>query len=165
MKPPGTTVHGAFCLAGHERDNPYDARTRPAEHAAWHDAFQAVRREQLECAPAAPADLTLREDAAVLPQQCEFALIWRPFQHPFRLRVNDVVRLDGRLGRVLRVTDCAAVVLLNRRFREFTTRFDKPVRFQPSPAIFRIWANSEIEILNRPPARARRRAPRQRPVA
>ena len=33
--------------------------------------------------------------------------------------------------------------------REFTTRFDKPVRFQPQPAMFRISGNSEVEILYR----------------
>jgi hypothetical protein len=70
-------------------------------------------------------------------------------RHPFRLRANDVIRFDGRLGRIIRVTECAAVVLVNRPARAFKTRFDKPVRFQPSPAIFRIGANSEIEVLNR----------------
>ncbi len=38
---------------------------------------------------------------------------------------------------------------MNRPIREFTTRFDKPVRFQPPPAIFRISPDSEVEILNR----------------
>jgi hypothetical protein len=78
-----------------------------------------------------------------------FGLIWRPFRPPFRLRINDVVRIEGRLGRIIRVTECAAVVLMNRRAREFSTRFDKRVRFQPSPVTFRISANSETEILNR----------------
>jgi hypothetical protein len=78
-----------------------------------------------------------------------FALIWGPFRHPFRLRVNDVIRVDGRLCRVIRVTECAAVVIMNRPRREFTTRFDKRVRFQPSPLTFRISANTETEILNR----------------
>jgi len=85
-----------------------------------------------------------------IPEQGElFALIWRPVRHPLRLRPNDVIRIDGRLCRVIRVTDCAAVVLMNRPARVFSTRFDKPVRFQPSPVRFRISANSEIEILNR----------------
>jgi hypothetical protein len=71
-------------------------------------------------------------------------------RHLFRLRVNDVIRVNGnKLGRVIRVNECAAVVLVNRRAREFKTRFDKPVRIQPSPATFRISANSETEILNR----------------
>jgi hypothetical protein len=47
-----------------------------------------------------------------------FGLIWRSFNHPFRLRVNDLIRIDGRLGRIIRVNECAAVVLMNRRTRE-----------------------------------------------
>jgi hypothetical protein len=38
---------------------------------------------------------------------------------------------------------------MNRPPREFKTRFDRPVRFQPSPAMFRISIHSEIEVLNR----------------
>ena len=96
-----------------------------------------------------------------IPEQGElFALIWRPVRHPLRLRPNDVIRIDGRLCRVIRVTDCAAVVLMNRPARAFSTRFDKPVRFQPSPLRFRISANSEIEILNRKvPGQKRRKQP------
>ena len=56
--------------------------------------------------------------------------------------------MDNRLCRVLRVNECAAVVLINRPVRNFKTRFDKPVRFQPPPAIFRISPQSEVEILN-----------------
>jgi|SRR5580704_176422 hypothetical protein len=78
-----------------------------------------------------------------------FGLIWWRFENRFRLRAGDVIRYDGRLCRVLRVNDCAAVVIMNRPLREFTTRFDKPVRFQPKPAMFRICPNSEVEILNR----------------
>jgi hypothetical protein len=37
---------------------------------------------------------------------------------------------------------------MNRKFREFKTRFDKPVSFQPPPAMFRISPHSEVEILN-----------------
>src|ERR1035438_5163826 len=70
-------------------------------------------------------------------------------RHPFRLRANDVIRVDGRLARIIRVTECAAVVLVNRPARAFKTRFDKPVRFQPSAVTFRISADSETEILNR----------------
>ena len=78
-----------------------------------------------------------------------FGLVWRPLQFPFRLRVNDVIRIDGRLGLVIRVTECAAVVVMNRRTREFITRFDKQVRFELLPVMVRISANSESEVLNR----------------
>jgi hypothetical protein len=47
------------------------------------------------------------------------------------------------------VNDCAAVVIMNRPVREFKTRFDKPVRFQPPPKITRMSPNAEVEILNR----------------
>jgi len=85
------------------------------------------------------------------PAQTElFAIVWFTVaRQPFRLRAGDVIRLDGKLGRVLRVNDCAAVILMNRPVRAFMTRFDKPVRFQPPPAMFRISPNSETEILNR----------------
>jgi len=92
-----------------------------------------------------------------IPVQGElFALCWeRP--DPLRLRVNDVVRIDGRLGLVIRVNDCAAVVLMHRPAREFTTRFDKPVRFKQSPMTFRISTYSVAEILNRKQPKAARR--------
>ncbi len=85
------------------------------------------------------------------PAQTElFAVVWFTGpRHPFRLRAGDVIRLDGKLGRVVRVNDCAAVILVNRRTRDFTTRFDRHVRFQPPPALVRISANSETPILNR----------------
>jgi hypothetical protein len=76
-------------------------------------------------------------------------LIWRPFQHPFRLRAGDVIRLNDRLCRVVRVNECAAVVIMNQPVRKFKTRFDKPVEFQPPPALFRICVDSEVPILNR----------------
>ena len=38
---------------------------------------------------------------------------------------------------------------MNRPIRQFKTRFDKPVSFQPPQAMFRIDSNSEVEILNR----------------
>jgi hypothetical protein len=83
------------------------------------------------------------------PAQAEFVgIIWQPLQHPFRLHAGDVIRYDGRLCRVLRVNECAAVVLMNRPTREFKTRFDKPVRFTPPPATFRISPESAVEILN-----------------
>jgi hypothetical protein len=84
------------------------------------------------------------------PNQAELVgLIWQPFDYPFRLHAGDVIRCDNRLCRVLRVNDCAAVVLMNRPVRDFKTRFDKPVRFQPPPTMFRISSNAECEILNR----------------
>jgi hypothetical protein len=84
------------------------------------------------------------------PNQTKFVgIIWQPLQHPFRLRAGDVIRLERRLCRVVRVNECAAVVIMNRPVREFKTRFDKPVRFTPPPATFRISPQSEVEILNR----------------
>ena len=80
-------------------------------------------------------------------------LVWRQVRHPFRLRVNDVIRVDRRLGLVIRVSESSAVVLVNQPARSFITRFDRPVRFQPSPVLFRISPNSEIEIVNRPVGR------------
>jgi len=83
-----------------------------------------------------------------VPEQGEFfGLIFRSFQKPFLLSANDIVRINGRLGLVLRVTESAAVVIMNRRVREFVTRFDKRVRFQPAPILIRISPNSEIEVL------------------
>lgn len=84
-----------------------------------------------------------------------FGVIFRQ-AHPFRLRANDVIRIDGRLGRIIRVTESAAVVVMNRPAREFVTRFDKRVRLQPSPVIFRIAANSEVEIVNGKPRKKRK---------
>ena len=77
-----------------------------------------------------------------------FGVIFRQ-PHPFRLRAKDVIRIGDRLGRIIRVTESAAVVVMNRPAREFVTRFDKRVRLQPSPLVFRISANSETEIVNR----------------
>ncbi len=83
------------------------------------------------------------------PNQKEFGIIWQALFYPFRLRAGDVFRFNGRLCRVIRVSDCAAVVIMNRPVRDFKTRFDKPVRFQPPPALFYISPNSETQILNR----------------
>jgi len=84
------------------------------------------------------------------PNQVElFGIIWMPPEHPFRLRAGDVIRYGDRLCRVLRVNYSAAVVIMNRPVRDFKTRFDKPVRFQPPPATFRISPNSEVTIFNR----------------
>ena len=68
--------------------------------------------------------------------------------HPFRLRAGDVIRYEGRLARIVRVNDCAAVVVMNRPARQFETRFRGTVKFQPSPASFRISPQSECKILN-----------------
>ena len=84
-----------------------------------------------------------------VPAQAEFVgIIWQPLQHPFRLHAGDVIRLAGRLCRVVRVNQCAAVVIMNRPIRDFKTRFDKPVRFQPPLTLLRISPNSDLEILN-----------------
>ena len=100
---------------------------------------------------------------ASISQQGElFALIWQPLSYPFRLRPNDLLRIDRRLCRVLRVTECAAVVLMNPPRREFMTRFDKRVRFQPSPVTFYISADSETEILNRKLIEPKKRPPREK---
>ena len=69
--------------------------------------------------------------------------------YPYRLRAGDVIRTSGRLARVIRVTECAAVILMNRPVRKFETRFRGPVTFQPAPALFRISPQAECEILNR----------------
>ncbi len=83
------------------------------------------------------------------PNQTELVgIIWQALAHPFRLHAGDVFQLDNRLCRVVRVNDCAAVVLMNRPVREFKTRFDKPVRFKQPPAVFRISPNAEVKILN-----------------
>jgi hypothetical protein len=89
-----------------------------------------------------------------------FGLIWKPYQQRFRLRANDLIRIGDKLGLVIRVNECAAVVLINQSVRIFKTRFDKPVHFQPPPAIVRISANSESEIIkpqsHKPKQRKRR---------
>ena len=68
---------------------------------------------------------------------------------PYRLRAGDVIRYDGKPCRVVRVTDCAAVVAVTKPARTFTTLAGKTVTLQPSPALVRISPNSDIEILNR----------------
>lgn len=83
------------------------------------------------------------------PNQTEFGIIWQIHRYPFRLRAGDVIRYDGRLCRVVRVNYSSAVVIMNRRVRDFKTRFDKPVRFQPPPARFYISPQSEVQVLNR----------------
>jgi hypothetical protein len=83
------------------------------------------------------------------PNQAEFGIIWRLPEYPFKLRAGDVIRLNERLARVIRVNECSAVVLMNQRVRAFKTRFDKPVRFEPPPKLFHISPHSELPILNR----------------
>jgi hypothetical protein len=83
------------------------------------------------------------------PNQAEFGIIWRQPEYPFKLRAGDVIRLNERLARVIRVSECSAVILMNRHVRAFKTRFDKPVRFEQSPKLSRISVNSELPILNR----------------
>jgi hypothetical protein len=78
-----------------------------------------------------------------------FGIVWLTSEtHPHRLRAGDVIRYAGKLARIVRVNDCAAVVVMNRPARQFETRFRGSVKFQPSPALFRISPQSECEILN-----------------
>ena len=83
------------------------------------------------------------------PKQREFGIVWQLAEHPFRLRAGDVFRFNGRLCRVVRVNESCAVVTMNRPVRDFKTRFDKPVHFQPPPARFYISPQSEVLVLNR----------------
>jgi hypothetical protein len=90
-----------------------------------------------------------KKQSLVDPNQIEFGIIWQSLNSPFRLHAGDVIRFNGRLCRVVRVSDCAAVVIMNRPVRDFKTRFDKPVRFHPPPALFRFSPQSIVPILNR----------------
>jgi hypothetical protein len=90
-----------------------------------------------------------RKNGGPDPNQIDFGVIWNLTPYPFRLRAGDVIRLNDRLCRVIRVTECAAVVLMNQPMRIFKTRFDRPVKFQPPPLKFRISPQSEVVILNR----------------
>jgi hypothetical protein len=91
--------------------------------------------------------------------QPEFlCLVWQ-CRYPFRLRAGDIIPFNERLCRILRVNECAAVVIMNRPVREFKTRFDKPVRFQPPPVTFRISPQSEVPILNRKTTKKQRKEP------
>ena len=93
--------------------------------------------------------MSARKRSQIDANQKEFGIIWHLLIYPFRLRAGDIFHWDGRLCRVVRVNECAALVVMHRPVREFKTRFDKPVRFQPPPARFYISPNSEIQILNR----------------
>ena len=68
---------------------------------------------------------------------------------PFRLRPGDIIRQNGQPCRVVRVTDCSAVVEVPRPARHFTTLFGVAVHIQPKPALVRIDPNAETPILNR----------------
>ena len=83
------------------------------------------------------------------PNQDEFGIIWELSAYPFKLRAGDVFKFNERLCRVIRVNYSSAVVIMNRPVRDFKTQFDKPVRFQPPPRLFRISPNSETPVLNR----------------
>jgi len=67
----------------------------------------------------------------------------------YTLRAGDVVRYAGQNCRVIRVTDCAAVVAVVQKPRTITPRFGQPVTIQPRPKKERISPNAEIPILNR----------------
>ena len=69
--------------------------------------------------------------------------------YPFRLRAGDVIRLDGQPCRVVRVSECSAVVAMTKPPREFTTLLGMRVRIQPKPGLVRISPQSEVPILNR----------------
>ena len=90
-----------------------------------------------------------RKNGARDPDQDEFGIIWELSAYPFKLRAGDVFKFNERLCRVLRVNYSAAVVIMSRPVREFKTRFDKPVKFQPPPHQFYVSPNSEVAVLNR----------------
>lgn len=69
--------------------------------------------------------------------------------YPYRLRAGDFILYEGRICKVQRVNDCAAVILMNQPAREFTTLFGKHVRIKPKPKIVRIGSNSLVPILKR----------------
>ena len=93
------------------------------------------------------------KNGAHAPNQDEFGIIWELSAYPFKLRAGDVFKFNERLCRVLRVNECAAVVVMHQPVRDFKTRFDKPVHFQPPPKLFRISPQSEVPVLNRKPRR------------
>ena len=66
-----------------------------------------------------------------------------------RLRPGDTIHYAGQRCKVVRVTDCSAVVAIQRPPRDFTTLFGVRVHIQPKPALVRISPNSEVPILNR----------------
>ena len=95
------------------------------------------------------SSLAGRKNGARDPNQVEFGIIWDVSAYPFKLRAGDVFKFNERLCRVVRVNYSAAVVIMSRPVREFKTRFDKPVKFQPPPHRFYVSPNSEVTVLNR----------------
>jgi hypothetical protein len=67
----------------------------------------------------------------------------------YTLRAGDLVQYAGQPCKVIRVTDCAAVIAVVPKRRTITPRFGKPVTFQPAPKLERISPQSAIPILNR----------------
>ena len=100
-----------------------------------------IAREQAEA-----AERQLAADAA---QAALFTNKKTTMKNSFRLHAGDVVAYAGQPCRVLRVSDCAAVVAVVQKPRTITPRFGKPVTIQPSPKLERISPQSEIPILNR----------------
>ena len=90
-----------------------------------------------------------RKNGARDPDQDEFGIIWELSAYPFTLRAGDVFKFNERLCRVVRVNYSSAVVIMSQPVREFKTRFDKPVKFQPPPKRFYISPDSEVTVLNR----------------
>ena len=68
---------------------------------------------------------------------------------PYRLRVGDVIEIDGKPCPIIRVTECAAIVAVAQPWRDFTTLAGKRVQLQPAPKLVRISPNSDCPILNR----------------
>ena len=66
-----------------------------------------------------------------------------------RLREGDLVRYNGQVVRVERVTPTAAYVALPREPRTFTTLMGKTVTVKPKPKTEAISNNAEIPIINR----------------
>ena len=67
----------------------------------------------------------------------------------YTLRVGDFVEYAGQPCRIIRVSDCAAVVAVIQKPRTITPRFGKPVTIQPRPKLERISTQSPLPILNR----------------
>jgi hypothetical protein len=67
----------------------------------------------------------------------------------FTLRAGDVVEYAGQPCKVIRVSDCAAVVAVIQKPRTIVPRLGKPVTIQPAPKLERISPNAEIPILSR----------------
>ena len=69
--------------------------------------------------------------------------------YPYRLRVGDVIEIDGRPCPIIRVTESAAVAAVAQPKRIFRTLAGKLVQLQPAPTLARISPNSDCPILNR----------------